>query len=260
MTNVNFILPNAANQYAAQGQRVFPCIEKRPATKNGCKDATCDESQVRQWWATNPRYNIGLPTGKANNITVLDVDNKNGKRGDLSLAALESKHGALPVTLMARTPSGGTHYFFRYVEGLTNSVDRLGVGLDIRTEGGYVLVAPSVINGVAYQWLNDAPIAELPGWAVEALKPTPPPVTIESKRPVNLTRKFTRILSFLKSGGEGERNKRLYWAACRLFENRFTLSDVENALTDIAIGLGLKEREVINTIRSAQRKVQITKS
>ena len=58
---------------------------------------------------------------------------------------------------MATTPRGGTHYFFRKPEGIEvrNSVKVFADGVDVRTDGGYVIVAPSTIGGVAYRWISE---------------------------------------------------------------------------------------------------------
>ena len=41
---------------AQRGLAVFPCrpSDKRPATANGCKDATTDFEMIREWWLREP--------------------------------------------------------------------------------------------------------------------------------------------------------------------------------------------------------------
>src|SRR2546425_645780 len=116
----------AALQYAQRGWAVFPLVAgtKQPLTTNGFKAATTDPGQVRLWWTEYPDANIGVATGKASGITVLDVDVKpwQGKQGDKTLAALIDEHGAPPPTLKQTTWSGGTQYVFAYAEGVRNSV------------------------------------------------------------------------------------------------------------------------------------------
>jgi len=60
-----------------------------------------------------------------------------------------------PETLGARTGGGGEHLFFRYQARLgrevRNSQGLLGPGLDVRAQGGYVLVAPSRTSG-RHEW------------------------------------------------------------------------------------------------------------
>lgn len=113
---------------------------------------------------------IGVVTGVLSSL-LLDVDTIKG--GDDSLFEIEQEHGKLPETVMALTGSGGYHYLFAHPGGKTrikNSVDNLGVGLDIRGDGGYIVVAPSLhIQGRQYAWEESckplvATIAPVPGW------------------------------------------------------------------------------------------------
>src|SRR5262245_41859001 len=67
----------AALEYAEAGIPVFPCKRtKEPLTPNGFKDATTDKKQIREWWSKWPRAMIGVPTGPASGIDVLDLDVK----------------------------------------------------------------------------------------------------------------------------------------------------------------------------------------
>jgi len=103
---------DAALKYAREGWPVLPLRGKVPLTKHGVKDATRDEAQIREWWTRWPDANIGVVTGKASDLFVVDVDIKNGKRGDESLRALIEEHGPLPKTRHSLTASGRSHYFF----------------------------------------------------------------------------------------------------------------------------------------------------
>ena len=83
------------------------------------------------------RSPIGIATGHASRIWVLDVDIADGKRGDETLAALEATHGPLPDTHEVVTGSGGRHLYFAWPDGIDIRNDqsgRLGPGLDIRGE------------------------------------------------------------------------------------------------------------------------------
>src|SRR6187399_1928561 len=79
----------AALGYAKRGWAVLPCRPrgKSPANKHGFKDATTDKAAIVGAWAANPSANVGIATGAASKIVVLDVDPRNG--GDASLAELE---------------------------------------------------------------------------------------------------------------------------------------------------------------------------
>ena len=162
-------LPKAALAYARRGVPVFPCERgaKRPLTRNGHWDATTDPRIIERWWQRWPSANVGVPTGKKSGVVVLDVDVDDG--GLESLAKLERAGAPAPKTARARTGGGGIHVFFRYPRGteIRNSAGLLGPGLDVRGEGGYVVVPPSRTQS-SYQWVDRSPLAEA-SWLIEHL-------------------------------------------------------------------------------------------
>lgn len=157
----------AAQALASFGWLVFPLSwgSKVPVSRSkGFIEATRDRRKIDDWWTKRPTANIGVRTGVSSGIVVLDIDVKNGQRGLESLAELERVHGPLR-TRRARTPSGGLHLFFRVSHQKVNCAVGVLPGADVRGEGGYVLVAPSVVGGSEYRWEDwSAPIAELPDW------------------------------------------------------------------------------------------------
>jgi hypothetical protein len=164
------LVARAALAYARRGIPVFPCEPggKRPLTYNGFWDATTDASRVAAWWGRWPDANVGIPSGYRSGLLVLDIDSDAGGPG--SLVLLERLYGPLPRTAKARTGGGGVHVFFRYPAGETvrNSAGKLGSGLDIRGEGGYVVVPPSCTQS-AYEWLEKAPLADA-AWLLRCLR------------------------------------------------------------------------------------------
>src|SRR5262245_4099309 len=145
-------LAEAALAYARMGWSVFPLA---PRTKeplrgsHGFKDATTDPATIERWWQEHPDANIGLAT---TDVVVLDIDPRNG--GDYTLADLETEHGRLPHTVESVTGSGGRHIFFQlHGVPIRKGTHALGHGLDIKTDGGYVVLSPSVHpNGQRYEW------------------------------------------------------------------------------------------------------------
>src|SRR5215207_5972024 len=162
-------LLKAALAYAWRGVPVFPCEQgaKRPLTRNGHWDATTDPRAIERWWKRWPCANVGLPTGKKSGFLVLDVDVDDG--GLESLAKLERAGAPAPKTAKARTGGGGIHVFFRNPRGtqIRNSAGLLGPGLDVRGEGGYVVVPPSRTED-SYKWVDRSPLAEA-SWLIERL-------------------------------------------------------------------------------------------
>lgn len=130
--------------------------------RQGYKNASADEGTIRDWWRRQPLANVGILTGRATGLVVIDVDPRNG--GDESLSGLE-----LPPTLEARTGGGGRHLYFAYPEGATIGCPT-GVlpGIDVRADGGYIIAPPSRhATGALYSWLDEvdpftAKLAPLP--------------------------------------------------------------------------------------------------
>lgn len=163
------LLLEAALAYAKRGVPVFPCEPgaKRPLTRNGHWDATTVTRAIGRWWKRWPTANVGVPTGKKSGLVVLDVDL--GAGGLESLAKLEGASVPAPKTVRVRTGGGGTHIYFRYPEDaeIRNSAGLLGPGLDVRGEGGYVVV-PSSRTQDPYEWVDRSPPAEA-SWLIERL-------------------------------------------------------------------------------------------
>src|SRR6516165_9045474 len=162
--------------YASSGWPLFPCspTDKSPLTRFGFKDATTEIAQLRKWWEKWPDAMIGLRTGPDAGVFVLDVDRDetSGIDGFVALAALEKRYGNLPETLRSTTPRGGSHYFFSWRDGIKNSAGKLGAGLDVRGDGGYVILPPSHrADGQGYDWAETSaptPI-QAPQWFVDGL-------------------------------------------------------------------------------------------
>ncbi|QIO36065.1 bifunctional DNA primase/polymerase [Bradyrhizobium sp. 1(2017)] len=132
----------AALGYAALGWPVFPCnpADKSPLTPRGFKNATIDHDIINAWWSQWPNAMIGIPTGIASGLWILDIDIKENADGAAALARLEATHGELPDTYTVASPSGGRHFYFRYVDGIGNR-GGFEPGIDVRGEGGYVIAA-----------------------------------------------------------------------------------------------------------------------
>lgn len=115
---------------------------------------------------------IGAPTGSINGVFVLDTDVKAGRNGEQTI---KEANLALPKTLTVRTGSGGLHRYFKIPEGKTiKNGNNLYPGVDIRGEGGYVVLPPSRHkNGEPYRVEVNADIAEAPEELLNWLKASP---------------------------------------------------------------------------------------
>lgn len=172
MSNITTV--DFAYRYADMGWQVFPCQprDKKPLVK-WVDFATHEKNMLSGWWEMYPTANIGIACGKRSGIIVLDVDA--GHDGYDSLRDLILEYGQLPETPVAKTGSGGEHIFFKHpgIE-IRNSAGKLGQGLDIRGDGGYVVGAPSIHpNGNRYEWVvkpSETQLADMPGWLIELLR------------------------------------------------------------------------------------------
>ena len=161
-------LKEAALAWAAKGKPVFPCMpqKKRPYTRNGLHDATTDTMLIDEWWTQWPDAWIGMPTGKPSGIVATDLDLNPGIDGRDAWHDLQVMHGQCPDTLEVLTPSGGAHYWWRWPGfPIKNSASQLGPGVDIRGDGGYIIVPPS--PGYEREAESQAAPAEMPQWLID---------------------------------------------------------------------------------------------
>jgi hypothetical protein len=219
---------------------------------------------VGQWWQRWPQANIGVRTGAAPTgagVVVIDIDPAHG--GNDALAQLETDHSRLPKTLTAITGGGGRHLWFAHPTTITvpNSAGRLGAGLDVRGDGGYVLVSPSRhLSGGRYRWI-DGPLLPLPGWLLECCLPPRPVIAASRDVPANLDAWARAALygevTAVRSSAEGARNHTLNRAAFALGQlvggGHLAEGDVVEQLTAAASDAGLGTREAATTIRSGLR-------
>lgn len=183
----------AALGYAARGWHVLPCggeSGKIPLTKHGVHEAATDRNDVARWWQRWPSANVGVATGSRSGFWALDID---GAEGLATLCEIERAHGALPQTIMQETPKGGLHFLFSYRPGgdrIGNKVRALP-NVDTRSNGGYILVAPSFSPSAGRAWAwrpgrvpGVVPTAPAPEWLIAALtapKPADQPGTADIK-------------------------------------------------------------------------------
>ena len=167
--------------YAKRGWPVFPVKEnKQPAIKDWKTKATTDEKQIRRWFERDfiGGCNFGFQPGLAG-VAVIDIDRgKKRKRedgteetvnGEDSLADFLKQSGEeLPQTYTVRTPSGGTHLYFK-ADGIGNKNGFLPA-VDVKSCGGFVVVPGSGDSRGAYVVELDVPVAELPGVLADACR------------------------------------------------------------------------------------------
>jgi len=152
--------------------------EKTPAITNWPERATCDAVLLAQWFEKFPACNWAVACGEGSACWVLDIDGDDGMRSCLELRAY---HDHI-ITLATRT-ARGWHMFFRWPEGanIRNSAAKVLHGLDVRGEGGFVVVPPSLHpSGVRYQWVDsDAEIVPAPAWLLAMVTEHKPVVPVQ---------------------------------------------------------------------------------
>lgn len=195
----------AALAYAARGWAVLPIhtptndeppcscgrpdcssVGKHPRTPHGLIDASKDEACIREWWRLWPGANVAVATGARSDLVALDIDPRNG--GDESLAELLREHGPIPETVEAHTGGGGRHLFFRCPHGAAKSRSGIRPGIDVKADGGYIVVEPSLhASGRRYVWelshrAEDHPLADCPPWLAAEIAPSPSPASRASRQ------------------------------------------------------------------------------
>lgn len=158
MINPQINSPIEGALYAASiGFYVFPCKPDKTPMVKWADVATRDEAQIERWWDAYPNAMVGAATGITSGFFVIDIDVKDGVDAYTKWAALEDEHGKIVPEFVTRTASGGLHLFLKMPEGadIRNSAGKLGAGIDVRGNCGYVIFAGSYrADGEAYTFVN----------------------------------------------------------------------------------------------------------
>ncbi|MFL0514488.1 bifunctional DNA primase/polymerase [Brevibacterium luteolum] len=254
-------LPDAAVAFAEAGVPVFPCAPggKQPITEHGFHDATRDPARVRAWWARFPAANIGMPTGAASGVVVVDVD-VHGANGYDALRRARRAGLVKGWEALVRSPTGGLHLYYPAAAGIEQPSWQAGkAGIDFRGDRGYIIVPPSrrLLDGdtVLYQPTSFAPTDPAPLDAQRLrrfLAPPKPPRPAPSGDAASAA-DARRLASWLGTQTT-DRNLKLFWAACRLAEGRVPVADAVDALITVEQP-DFDQREITRTVHSAYRTI-----
>ena len=242
----------AALKLAASGVRVFPCRkDKTPSTEHGFKDATRGEGIITDWWTRWPDALIGVPTGNVSGFDALDLD---AKHKDAKDWWCENRR-RLPHTRTHKTRSGGLHLLFQHNDTMRCSAGKIAPGVDTRSTAGYVIWWPA--SGLPI--LSDAALAPWPGWLLTEFRPKPRPCTTSSTIiSVGGDGWLRGLVRLVANATEGQRNRILFWAACRGAEKVRDGRAVEGFVIDVLIAAatraGLPTREAERTIKSGMNR------
>ncbi|MGW2742815.1 bifunctional DNA primase/polymerase [Streptomyces sp. NPDC001450] len=234
-----------------------PCHGECGRFGHGVYDASTDPVRIRELfaaapWATGYGIACGLPP---HHLIGVDLDTKSGTDSSAALRELALRHlFTIPETVVVLTPSGGRHLWLTGPPDVVvpNSAGRLAPGIDIRGAGGY-LVGPGsrTAHGV---------YAAAPGTAHLAPAACPPALLRLLLPPPRATHPAAPstgdhgrgLVQFVLTAHAGQRNTRLFWAACRAYENGLGPALLD-PLVEAAVSTGLSEHEARATIASAAR-------
>ncbi|WP_217142229.1 bifunctional DNA primase/polymerase [Streptomyces sp. AC627_RSS907] len=224
---------------------------------HGVHDASTDPSRIRELfaaapWATGYGIACGLPP---HHLIGVDLDTKSETDSSAALRELALRHlFTIPPTVVVLTPSGGRHLWLSGPPDavVPNSAGRLAPGIDIRGAGGYLVGPGSLTRHGTY--------TTAPGTSHLAPAACPPALLRLLLPPPRAHRTVSAatdshgqgLVQFVLAAHEGQRNTRLFWAACRAYEGGIGAA-LAAPLTEAALATGLPEREARATIASAAR-------
>ncbi|MFD5802216.1 bifunctional DNA primase/polymerase [Streptomyces sp. NPDC127020] len=225
---------------------------------HGVHDASTDPARIRELfaaapWATGYGIACGLPP---HHLVGVDLDTKSETDSSAALRELALRHlFTIPPTVVVLTPSGGRHLWLTGPPDsvVPNSAGRLAPGIDIRGAGGY-LVGPGsrTRHGVYTTAPGTSHLAPAPCPPALLRLLLPPPRPHHPTPGTPATPDGRGLIHFVLAAHEGQRNTRLFWAACRAYENGIGPA-LLGPLLEAAQATGLTEREARTTIASAAR-------
>ena len=160
--------------YEAKGWAVIPIRpdDKKPIIEwKQYQDRRPSQTEIKEWWTKYPNANIGVLTGRISGIVVVDVDPRHGGES----APIEHEW---PTGLIAKTANAGFHLVYKYPDDAEYipSLGAIQQGIDIRADGGYIVVCPSTLGGdKKYRWIEVGDLGAPPPWAVQDRKQFGPP-------------------------------------------------------------------------------------
>ncbi|WP_405413358.1 bifunctional DNA primase/polymerase [Streptomyces decoyicus] len=240
---------------------VPPCRGECGRLGHGVHDASTDPLTVRRMFAAAPwAIGYGLACGlPPHHLIGIDLDTKNGADGLTALRFLAEQHGfPIPPTVTVLTPSGGRHLWFTGPPAppVPNSVGRIAPGIDIRGAGGYLVGPGSLTAHGRYALAPGSPQRPAPVPSALLTLLTAPPPSAHRESPAGVSpQPAAALVRFVRASPPGQRNARLFWAACRAYDSGLG-QELTARLTEAARHTGLSAQEARATITSAARRRQ----
>jgi hypothetical protein len=178
------------------------------------QDHPPSEKEVLSWFKEWPDANVAIVTGAVSGVDVVDID-------DLNVKWPPSEH-ELPAEYVVRTPSGGCHYYFTHTPGVRSSAGKLAAGVDVRGDGGYVVIPPSSTAEGPYLLIHGdlVDIHEPPDWLSNELLRARTPSS--SQAPGSCSEPLIPV---------GQRNDTLFRDACAMRRRGASEQEITAALS-----------------------------
>lgn len=204
--------------------KVFPVCNKskKPCFVGWQNSASSDQKEIEKLFRPVPFAMVGILTGPPNMLTVFDIDIKNGVNGLQSLNELGIK---MSTGVVSRTPTGGAHFYhFSGLRKFKSTAGKIGPGIDVRCNGGYVIAPGSIGTVGEYRWLDDIEptpnrIGELTTSLIGLLEKT-------DKAEAKVCKRGGVSSSILEPVSEGSRNETMASRCGYLFSRGYRPEDV----------------------------------
>jgi RecA-family ATPase len=149
----------SALEYSSMGFCILPVSpnDKKPLLTSWTRftKEKPTEEMITNWFTALKPVGVGMVTGSISGVIVVDIDTKSG----LDYMDITNKY---PTEIISRTPSGGFHLFYRHPGfEVRNRVDVIK-GVDVRGDGGFIVLPPTSRNGEFYSWISFGNIGEYP--------------------------------------------------------------------------------------------------
>lgn len=211
------------------------------------------DADVRVWWMRWPTANIGMATGILSGVLVLDADGGEARKTCLTRGGLD----ATPTVWTGKV--GGAHFHLEYPGGDVRNFARKLPGTDMRAQGGYVLLPPSVhASGNVYRWADhtrELPPAPVPDWLAELIQ-EPASGDYEGSGEHGDPLDYDEILEH--GFDEGRRDDGLFRFACRLRHDNIDQAYAEELIRVAASACrpAFDAAEAVKKIRNVYEKYE----
>jgi hypothetical protein len=223
-------------------------LGKTPLVRwGGYQNVLPTEEEIRRWWSEWPNANIGLATGSLSGILVLDADGTEARKECLRLGGLDDT----PTVWTGKI--GGAHFHLKYPGGDVRNFARKLAGTDMRAQGGYVLMPPSLhASGNSYRWAENTRSrdhADVPEWLTQLIEEGN---AIAGDMASGRVFDLSDVLTGVK---QGERDDKLFRYACSLRSQDVPQDEAEALLRAAALACvpAFSEEAAVGKVRRAYK-------